>query len=190
VVNNAARRVLGPLPLRFHDRMRSGERVSRLTTDVGRVLVVLVALTTTLVPDLLLVASILVVLATLDVELALVGISVVPAPAWFAVGRRRRVRRAQQAARAASGRVVVTSQNLLRNVRAIPAFDRVDRAHDHLLASDVDRTVLLGRVPNDPEPRHRRTPPGPAVATPMPVLIPVGRRPGARRREAGERAAA
>ena len=25
------------MPLRFHDRMRSGERVSRLTTDVGRV---------------------------------------------------------------------------------------------------------------------------------------------------------
>jgi len=68
--------------LRFHDRMRSGELVSRLTTDVGRVLDALVAVTTTLVPDLLLVASILAVLATLDVELAMVGLSVVPALAW------------------------------------------------------------------------------------------------------------
>ena len=114
--------------LRFHDRMRSGELVSRLTTDVGRVLDAVVAVTTTLVPDVLLVAAVLVVLAGLDLELALVGLSVVPALAWFAVGQRRRVRRAQQEARAASGRVVATSQDLLRNVRAVQAFGRLDRA--------------------------------------------------------------
>src|SRR4051812_35532283 len=71
--------------------MLSGELVSRITTDVGRVLDALVAVTTTLVPDLLLVASIFAVLATLDVELALVGLSVVPALTWFAGGRRRPV---------------------------------------------------------------------------------------------------
>jgi ATP-binding cassette subfamily B protein len=114
--------------LRFHDRMRSGELVSRLTTDVGRVLDALVAVTTTLLPDVLLLVAVLAVLATLDPELALVGLSVVPALAWFAVGQRRRVRRAQQDARTASGRVVATSQDLLRNVRAVQAFGRLDRA--------------------------------------------------------------
>jgi ATP-binding cassette subfamily B protein len=114
--------------LRFHDRMRSGELVSRLTTDVGRVLDAVVAVTTTLLPDVLLLMAVLAVLTTLDPELALVGLSVVPALAWFAVGQRRRVRRAQQEARAASGRVVATSQDLLRNVRAVQAFGRFDRA--------------------------------------------------------------
>src|SRR4029077_14445195 len=97
--------------LRFHDRMRSGELVPRLTTDVARVLDAVVAVTTTLLPDVLLLGAVLVVLTTLDPELALVGLSVVPFLAWFAVGQRRRVRRAQQEARAASGRVVATSQD-------------------------------------------------------------------------------
>ena len=39
------------LSLRWHDRMRSGELISRLTTDVGRVLDAIVALAATLVPD-------------------------------------------------------------------------------------------------------------------------------------------
>ena len=114
--------------LRFHDRMRSGELVSRLTTDVGRVLDAVVAVTTTLLPDVLLLAAVLVVLTALDPTLALIGLSVVPALAWFAARQRRRVRRAQQEARAASGRVVATSQDLLRNVRAVQAFGRLDRA--------------------------------------------------------------
>jgi ATP-binding cassette subfamily B protein len=77
VVNNAARQVLAPAAV--HDRMRSGELVSASPRTSGRVLDALVALTTTLMPDLLLVASIVAVLATLDVEPALVGLSVVPA---------------------------------------------------------------------------------------------------------------
>jgi energy-coupling factor transporter ATP-binding protein EcfA2 len=44
--------------------------------------------------------------------------------------------------------------------------------HDYQLAAGVDRCVPLEPVSHDPEPRHRRTPPGPAVATPMPVLSP------------------
>ena len=54
--------------LRFHDRMRSGELVSRLTTDVGRVLDAVVAVTTTLLPDVLLLMAVLAVLTTLDPE--------------------------------------------------------------------------------------------------------------------------
>ena len=133
--------------LRFHDRMRSGELVSRLTTDVGRVLDAVVAVTTTLLPDVLLLGAVLVVLTTLDPELALVGLSVVPFLAWFAAGQRRRVRAAQQEARAASGRVVATSQDLLRNVRAVQAFGRLDRAQSTFEARNREQLgAELGAV--------------------------------------------
>src|SRR3954454_10415196 len=45
------------LSLRWHDRMRTGELVSRLTSDVGRVLDALVAVCSSLVPNLLLLAG-------------------------------------------------------------------------------------------------------------------------------------
>jgi ATP-binding cassette, subfamily B, bacterial len=133
--------------LRFHDRMRSGELVSRLTTDVGRVLDAVVAVTTTLLPDVLLLLAVLAVLTTLDPELALIGLSVVPGLAWFAVRQRRRVRRAQREARAASGRVVATSQDLLRNVRAVQAFGRLDRAQSTFEARNREQLgAELGAV--------------------------------------------
>ncbi|HZO63544.1 MAG TPA: ABC transporter ATP-binding protein [Kribbellaceae bacterium] len=114
--------------LRWHDQMRSGELVSRLTTDVGRLLDGMVAITTTLLPDTLMLLVVLALLAAMDPTLALVGLSVVPVLAVLAVRQRRRVRAAQRRAREESGRLVTTSSDLLRNVRAVQAFGRGDRA--------------------------------------------------------------
>ena len=116
------------LSLRWHDRTRSGEVVNRLTTDVGRVLDAVVATCTTLLPDLLLLAGSLVVLLSLDPLLALLGMAVVPVLAWLTAGQRRRVRSAERGAREASGRLAATATELLRNVRAVQAFGRLDRA--------------------------------------------------------------
>ncbi len=114
--------------LRWHDRMRSGELVSRLTTDVGRLLDAVVAATTTLVPDAVMVLAVLLLMTHMDPSLALVGLSVVPLLALLAVQQRRRVRASQDKARTQSGRLVGTTTDLLRNIRAIQAFGRFDRA--------------------------------------------------------------
>jgi ATP-binding cassette subfamily B protein len=116
------------LSLRWHDRMRSGELVARLTSDVGRLLDGIVAFTTSLLPDTVMVVAVLAVLATFDPELALVGLAVVPVLAVLALRQRRRVRGAQQDARAESGRLSATTGDLLRNVRAVQAFGRIGRA--------------------------------------------------------------
>jgi ABC-type multidrug transport system fused ATPase/permease subunit len=116
------------LSLRWHDRLRSGELVSRLTTDVGRLLDAIVALTVTLVPEIVLLASVLVVLVLFDPTLALVGLAVVPVLAVLAIRQRRKVRAVQQDARTESGRLAATTTDLLRNVRAVQAFGRGDRA--------------------------------------------------------------
>jgi ABC-type multidrug transport system fused ATPase/permease subunit len=116
------------LSLRWHDRTRSGEVVNRLTTDVGRVLDALVATCTTLLPDLLLLGGALLVLTRVDPALAALGLAVVPVLAWLTARQRHRVRTAERAAREASGRLAATATELLRNVRAVQAFGRLDRA--------------------------------------------------------------
>lgn len=114
--------------LRWHDRMRSGELVSRLTTDVGRVLDGVVALTTSFLPDVVMLVGVLVLLLAFDPGLLLIGLTVVPVLAGLAVRQRARIREAQQDARAESGRLAGSTTDLLRNVRAVQAFGRIDHA--------------------------------------------------------------
>lgn len=118
------------LSLRWHDRMPSGELLSRLTSDVGRLLDAIVAVATTVLPDTFVLLVVLGVLTAFDPGLALVGLAVVPLLAMLAVRQRRRVRSAQQDARAASGQLSAVTSDLLRNVRAVQAFGRGDRARE------------------------------------------------------------
>ncbi|WP_371402208.1 ABC transporter ATP-binding protein/permease [Kribbella sp. NBC_00662] len=114
--------------LRWHDRMRSGELVSRLTTDVGRLLDAVVAVTTSFLPDAVMLAGVLALLVAFDPELALIGLTVAPVLVVLAIRQRRRIRAAQHAARTESGRLAGATTDLLRNVRAVQAFGRIDRA--------------------------------------------------------------
>jgi ABC-type multidrug transport system fused ATPase/permease subunit len=114
--------------LRWHDRMRSGELVSRLTTDVGRLLDAVVAVTTSFLPDAVMLVGVLGLLFAFDPELALIGLAVAPVLAALAVRQRRLIRSAQHDARTESGRLAGATTDLLRNVRAVQAFGRIDRA--------------------------------------------------------------
>jgi ATP-binding cassette subfamily B protein len=89
--------------LRWHDRMRSGELVSRLTTDVGRVLDGVVAITTSFLPDAVMLVGVLALLLAFDPGLLLIGLTVVPVLGGLAVRQRARIRAAQMDARVESG---------------------------------------------------------------------------------------
>jgi ABC-type multidrug transport system fused ATPase/permease subunit len=116
------------LSLRWHDRMRTGDLVSRMTTDVDRILDVIVAMFTTLLPDLLLLAGVLTVLIGVDPLLAVLGLVVMPVLALLTVRMRRRVREVSLDAREAGGWLSAVVTDLFRNVRAIQAFGRPDSA--------------------------------------------------------------
>ena len=116
------------LSLRWHGRIRSGELVSRLTSDVGRLLDAIVTATITLVPDLIALVAVLALLLVLDPGLAGVGLVVVPVLALLSIRQRRVVRSTQTAARAAAGRLSGTTADLVRNVSAVQAFGGADRA--------------------------------------------------------------
>ena len=114
--------------LRWHDRTRSGELLSRLTSDVGRLLDAVVATTTILVPDTIMLLGVLFLVLSIDSGLALVGLSVIPVLVVLSVRQRRLVRDAQQTAREESGRLAGSATDLLRNVRAIQSFGSSDKA--------------------------------------------------------------
>jgi ATP-binding cassette subfamily B protein len=116
------------LSLRWHDRVRSGELISRLTTDVGRVLDALVAISSTLVPDAIRLTVVLVILLVVNPPLAAVALAVIPVLMVFAVRQRRLVRAVQGDARAESGRFAGAATDLVRNVRAVQAFGRAPRS--------------------------------------------------------------
>lgn len=137
---------------RWHDRMRGGELLTRLTTDVGRLLDGIVAVTTTVLPDAIMLGVVLVILATFDTQLALVGLAVTPVLALLAVRQRRMVKRAQSHARSESGRLAAVTNDLLRNVRAVQAFGRIGRAsrlfgvrNRELLLADLDTLGVEAR---------------------------------------------
>jgi ATP-binding cassette subfamily B protein len=116
------------LSLRWHDRIRSGELISRITSDVGRILDALIAVCATTLPDVMRIVLVLVVLVSFNPLLALVALTVVPILAGFAVRQRRLVRDAQRESRAESGHLAGATVDLLRNVRAIQAFGGAPRS--------------------------------------------------------------
>jgi ATP-binding cassette, subfamily B, bacterial len=128
------------LSLRWHDRMRTGEVVSRLTSDAGRVLDAIVLGFTSLLPDLLLLAGALTLLFAVDPVLACLGLVVLPLLGWLTTWQRRRIRAAAAEARRAAGRLSGTATDLLRNVRAVQAFGRADRA-EQLFGEPNEETV-------------------------------------------------
>ncbi|HEV8652209.1 MAG TPA: ABC transporter ATP-binding protein [Actinomycetes bacterium] len=128
------------LRLRFHDRNRSGELVTRLVGDVNRVEDYLVAGFTVVVPEVLLLLGMLVVLLRVDPVLAFAALVVTPLLAGLAVVRWRRVRATQRAARTASGRLSASAADLLRNVRVVQAFGQEALSRDRFAGHNVAST--------------------------------------------------
>src|SRR4051794_22392081 len=140
------------LSLRWHDRMRTGEVVSRLTADVNRVTDAVSRTFTNLLPDVLLLAGTLTLMLLIDPGLTWLGLAVVPVIAWLSARQRRRVRAAEMAGRKASGRLSSVAVDLMRNVRAVQAFGRLDQAsrlfrqpNDELVAAQLRAEIVGAR---------------------------------------------
>jgi ATP-binding cassette, subfamily B, bacterial len=126
------------LGVRFHERHRSGDLVTRLTSDVARVEDALVAWFTVLVPELLTLAGMVAVALAVDLRLGLAALSVVPLLAVVVALRRRHIRAAQRSSRDADARLAAEATELLRNVRVVQAFAREDHAGERFRAGSAD----------------------------------------------------
>jgi ATP-binding cassette subfamily B protein len=116
---------LGP---RFHERHRTGELVSRLTSDVRRVQDAMVVWFTVAIPETLLLIGMLVVLVAVDPLLAATAAGVLPLLGLAVVVRRARVRAAERSSREEAGRLAGQATELLRNIRSVQAFAREQRS--------------------------------------------------------------
>ena len=137
------------LSLRWHGRIRSGELVSRLTSDVGRLLDAVVAATVTLVPDLIARGCAFWRCCwCVDPDWPLLGLARrAGARRRSSIRQRRAVRRRQQR-RPGRGRPADRHDHrLVRNVAAVQAFGRTDRAGRSFGAAQPRRaaTVELAR---------------------------------------------
>ena len=112
------------LSLRFHDRHRSGDLVSRILSDVPRVQDALVASFHSLIPDALSLVGMLAVLLAIDGGLALAALAVVPLLALQIWLSRARIKAAEREVRDRHGGLAAQATEVLRHVRAVQAFAR------------------------------------------------------------------
>ena len=124
------------LSLRFHDRHRSGDLVSRLLSDVPRVQDALVATFESLIPSALSLIGMLAVLLAIDVTLALAALAVVPLLALQVALSRTRIKAAERKVRDLQGGLATRATEVLRHMRAVQAFDR-EEAETRRFRSDV-----------------------------------------------------
>lgn len=110
------------LPVRVHDRHRSGDLVTRLTSDVSRVQEALVARVQVALPGLATLAGMTVLMVLVDPTLTLVVLGAIPPLALVAVVRRRAVAGVQREARTRAGVLASHAAEVMRHARAVQTF--------------------------------------------------------------------
>ncbi len=120
--------------LRFHDRIRTGDLLARLSIDVSFVEDMLVAWFETALPEVLTLLGVFTVMVIIDPTLALTALVVLPLLVWWARWAHGAVRSAEMRARSSTGSMLDTAGDSLRHVRAIQVFSRQQQAIETFIA--------------------------------------------------------
>lgn len=110
--------------LRFHDANRTGDLVSRLMSDVGRVRDVMLTWLNQVFPEVLTLVGVLVVMLLMSPTMTLLALSVIPVLIWYAHVKRPRLKKVSRRARDRRGELASHATDALRNVRVVQAFSR------------------------------------------------------------------
>jgi ATP-binding cassette subfamily B protein len=121
------------LSLRFHDRARVGDMVTRVTADVEKLQHTFVAGIGMLSVDLLTVIGVLVIMFLVDWQLALVSLTILPPLLLIFSNFRRRIKEASRAVRRGEGAMASLAQEVIASIRVVKAFGQEDREHDRFL---------------------------------------------------------
>ena len=126
------------LSLRFHDRSRVGDVVTRITADVDKLQAAFVNIVSIFAVDILSIVGIGVVMFFVDWRFALVALLVLPPLLLIYVVFRKRVKAASRQVRANEGAMASLAQETLSSIRVVKSFGGEDREHERFL----DRTRL------------------------------------------------
>src|SRR5881296_349066 len=107
------------LSLRFHDRQRTGDLITRLTSDTQAIQEMIAQGITVLGTNGCLLLGMLVVMFWLNWRFALVSLSVAPLLFWTVFRYKRRIKAASRRARASTGQLASLAQETLESIRIV-----------------------------------------------------------------------
>jgi subfamily B ATP-binding cassette protein MsbA len=118
------------LSLRFHDKQRSGDLVTRLTSDVSTVQEAVTDTGVEALKNLFQGAALFTVMLFMNWRFALVSLWVAPLLAWAASRVRSRVRRTAREARTSAGLLASVAQETLTSMRLVQALTQERRQQE------------------------------------------------------------
>jgi subfamily B ATP-binding cassette protein MsbA len=118
---------LGRLSLKFHDAHRTGDLITRLTSDVSTVQETATETGVEAVKNVLQCAALFGVMLWMNWRFALVSLWVAPLIAWTAGRVRARVRASARAARASNGLLASVAQETLSSMRIVQGLAQEDQ---------------------------------------------------------------
>ncbi len=141
------------LSLRFHDRQKTGDLVTRLTSDAQAIQEVFAHGIILLVSNALLLAGMLVLMFWLNWQFALVSLSVAPLLFWTLFRYTSQIRNAARAARKSDGLLASTAQETLASIRIVQGLaqesqreSRFDKQNATSMAAYLEANRYQARV--------------------------------------------
>jgi ABC-type multidrug transport system fused ATPase/permease subunit len=114
------------LSLRFHDRQRTGDLITRLTTDIQNIQDIIATGTIELMSHGLLLSGMAVLMFWLNWRFALASLSVAPLLFWAVFRYTRRIKLATSSARTSDGLLAAVAQETLASIRIVQGLARED----------------------------------------------------------------
>ncbi len=118
------------LSLRFHDRQRTGDLITRLTTDIQNIQDIIATGTIELISHGLLLSGMIVLMFWLNWRFALASLSVAPLLFWTVFRYTRRIKLATSSARSSDGLLASVAQETLASIRIVQGLAREDTQDD------------------------------------------------------------
>ncbi len=112
------------LSLRFHDRQRTGDLITRLTTDIQNIQDIIATGTIELVSHGLLLSGMVVLMFWLNWRFAMASLSLAPLLFWAVFCYTRRIKAATTSARTSDGLLAAVAQETLASIRIVQGLAR------------------------------------------------------------------
>src|SRR6266581_1725924 len=114
------------LSLSYHDQKRTGDLISRVTSDIDAVQSLISNVLLGMVVNVLTLLGMMLVMLYLNWQFTLIALAVAPGLFWVVYHYTRRIKQASRAVRRKEGEVVSVLEEVLSSIRVVKAFARED----------------------------------------------------------------
>src|SRR5206468_8181612 len=114
------------LSLSYHDQKRTGDVISRVTSDIDAVQSLISNVLLGMVVNVLTLLGMMAVMLYLNWQFTLIALAVAPGLFWVVYHYTRRIKQASRAVRRKEGEVVSVLEEVLSSIRVVKAFARED----------------------------------------------------------------